>query len=316
MNASPSPIHAGERRMHQQLGLEEFMAQRAPLMIRREMPEQHRAFFELLPWLLIGGLDAQAQPWASLLAGPPGFAHSPSPDCLQLDAEPLVGDPLAASWQLGAPIGLLGLQAHTKRRNRLNGRLLAAEAGRLSIGVSQSFGNCPKYIHPREAFFAPAQEARNAPPIKLGPALNERARQIIRSADTFFIASASAQAGDVAAPASEGVDVSHRAGPPGFVRLSQDAQGACHLDVPDYPGNQLFNTLGNVLVQERVGLLFIEFHSGSLLWLSGLAFVEMQDQALIQQFDSAQRLLRIKLAQGLLGEQAAPLRWREPSSCP
>src|SRR4029079_17246295 len=85
----------------------------------------------------------------------------------------------------------------------------------------------------------------------------------IRAADTLFVTSY------VDVGAARQVDISHRGGPAGFVRI--DAAG--QLTIPDYAGNRFFNTLGNICVQPRVGLLFIDFVSGDLLQIVGIAQV-------------------------------------------
>ena len=51
-----------------------------------------------------------------------------------------------AVFAAGKAIGLLGLEPHTRRRNRANGVITRAEPGCLHIRVTESFGNCPKYI--------------------------------------------------------------------------------------------------------------------------------------------------------------------------
>jgi predicted pyridoxine 5'-phosphate oxidase superfamily flavin-nucleotide-binding protein len=252
--------HAGEQALQRQAGVAQRMADIAPRFLRDHMPEQHRQFFAELPFVLTGILDDTGQPWASLLAGPPGFASSPTPQTLRIAAAPLPGDPAAAHWREGAPVGLLGLQAHTGRRNRMNGRIVAAGPEGCEIRVDQSFGNCPKYIHPREAVHAPAATQVQ---VHAGTVLDEAAARIVAAADTFFIASTHPEAARTD-DASAGVDVSHRGGPPGFVRLQAD--GALH--VPDYTGNSFFNTLGNLHLEPRCGLLFIDYATGERVYLA------------------------------------------------
>lgn len=277
------------------------MAQLGPRVIRDFMPEQHREFFGKLPWVIAGSLDADAQPWASVLAGPPGFLHSPHSGQLDVHAQPLPGDPLGANLAEGAAIGLLGLEPHTRRRNRMNGILRNIRASGFSVEVSQSFGNCPKYIQAREPLYLKDQ-AGAAPLAHHSLHLDEAARRIISSADTFFIATA--YAGDRApAGGAGGVDVSHRGGKPGFVRLDGDA-----LTVPDYVGNYFFNTLGNIAVNPRAGLLFIDFDRGDLLSLAVTASI-IWDGPELRDFEGAQRLLRMQVLSMRRVEGALPMRW-------
>jgi predicted pyridoxine 5'-phosphate oxidase superfamily flavin-nucleotide-binding protein len=295
-------FHAGERALQARAGVDQRMAQLGPRVIRDFMPEQHRAFFGQLPFVIAGTVDAQGQPWASVLARPPGFLHSPHPQRLDVKARALPGDPLEASLAEGAPIGLLGLEPQTRRRNRMNGIVRELKDSGFSVDVSQSFGNCPKYIQAREpVYLAPGAGA--VPVVHESLQLDDAARRLITGADTFFIATA--YAGDSAqAGFAGGVDVSHRGGRPGFVRVAADGT----LTVPDYAGNYFFNTLGNIAVNPRAGLLFIDFENGDLLYLAVAASI-IWDGRELEAFEGAQRLLRMQLLSMRRIEGALPLRW-------
>jgi predicted pyridoxine 5'-phosphate oxidase superfamily flavin-nucleotide-binding protein len=237
-----------------------------------------------------------------VLARPPGFLHSPHPQRLDVKARALPGDPLEATLAEGAPIGLLGLEPHTRRRNRMNGIVRDVKDSGFSVDVSQSFGNCPKYIQAREpVYLAPGAGA--VPVVHESLQLDDAARRLITGADTFFIATA--YAGDSAqAGFAGGVDVSHRGGRPGFVRVAADGT----LTVPDYAGNYFFNTLGNIAVNPRAGLLFIDFENGDLLYLAVAASI-IWDGRELEAFEGAQRLLRMQLLSMRRIEGALPLRW-------
>jgi len=299
-----APFHAGERALQTLAGSREVMAAAGSRVIRDFMPDQHREFFAQLPFLVVGSMDARLQPWASVLAAPPGFAHSPDATHLRIDALPMADDPLVAQLVQGASLGLLGIQPHTRRRNRMNGNVEAIDAAGFLVEVQQSFGNCPKYIQAREPLFAAGQPA--APAQRLD-GLDDAARALIARADTFFIASAFPQHaadGDEADPAAQGVDVSHRGGLPGFVRVGEDGV----LTVPDFTGNRFFNTLGNLSVHPRAGLLFIDFESGHLLHLTATAEI-VWDGPEVAAFEGAERLLRLRVEQVLRRPGALPLRW-------
>jgi predicted pyridoxine 5'-phosphate oxidase superfamily flavin-nucleotide-binding protein len=301
-----APFHAGERALQARAGAREFMAVAGPRVIRDFMPDQHRAFFAQLPFVLVGSLDADGQPWASVLAAPPGFAHSPDATHLRIDALPAPGDPLAGQLVTGASLGLLGIEPHTRRRNRMNGRVEAADGTGFTVAVQQSFGNCPKYIQAREPLFAQDSGA-SAAPAERRDGLDAAARRLIARADTLFIASAlppQAWAGDAASPAAQGVDVSHRGGRPGFVRVSADGT----LTVPDFVGNRFFNTLGNLAVHPRAGLLFVDFETGELLHLAASAEI-VWDGPEVAAFEGAERLLRLRVDTLLRRPGALPLRW-------
>ena len=222
---------------------------------------------------------------------------------LRVAALPAADDPAAPWLAEGAALGLLGLEPHTRRRNRANGRVRALFDGGFEMHVLQSFGNCPKYIHARrpEALASPQPQ----PARRLGPALDAASIALLGRADTLFIASASAARPGAAR--SEGVDVSHRGGRPGFVQVDAGTEGL-RLTLPDYLGNFFFNTLGNLLAWPRAGLLVPDFDDGSLLQLAAHARIELDGPALAA-FPGAQRLLHLDVLEGWWRGAALPLRW-------
>ena len=293
MTALVSPWHEGERAVQERVGVAERMLETGQRVIRSFMPDQHREFFARLPFILVGSSDRVGRVWASLLAGPPGFVASPDPLRLSVGAEPAPGDPLAEALSPGAPLGLLGIDLATRRRNRANGRILTTGASGFTLAVEQSFGNCPKYIVRRDVAPAPAPRSVT---VELISSLDGGARRLIGEAATFFVASTGG--------ADSLPDVSHRGGRPGFVRI--DADGA--LTVPDYAGNSFFNTLGNFLVDRRAGLLFLDFVSGDLLQLAGTAEI-IWDGRQVEAVAGAKRLWRFHAAEGRWLRGALPLQF-------
>lgn len=305
-----SPFHAGERLAQARVGVRDRVETIGRHMIRTAMPDQHRELFATLPYLVLGGVDDRARPWASMVAGRPGFVTSPDATTLVIDAAPRPGDPLATALAPGAPIGVLGIELATRRRNRANGVVRARHGEKLSIDVRQSFGNCPKYIHGR----APTQGAPDASGVGTGATthgsrLPDLLVAQLRAADTFFIASATADAGH--GDGSDGVDVSHRGGNPGFVRVDQAATTT--LTFPDFLGNFLFNTIGNLLANPRAGLVVPDFHRGSLLSLTGTTEI-VWDGPEVESFAGAERLIRfhVDLAHELPGRLGTA--WSAPAS--
>lgn len=282
--------------------MRERIEQTGRRMIRQFMPDQHRVFFAELPFVIVGSLDAQHRPWASLLAGPRGFLRSPDPQTLEVRATP--GDLPGVHLAAGAPVGLLGIQLETRRRNRMNGTVTALGDSGFAVRVGQSFGNCPQHIHPRAPVTLAEPIAAGAPRPE-GPLLSPAATALITGADTFFLASASPAAQD-GGPA-EGVDVSHRGGQPGFVQVARDADRTV-LTWPDFSGNFLFNTLGNLVVNPRAGVLFVDFTTGGLLLLTGETEIVWEGPE-VEAVADAERLLRLRVTEGVWIEHAVPLRW-------
>ncbi|WP_277977725.1 pyridoxamine 5'-phosphate oxidase family protein [Pantoea endophytica] len=288
--------HQGEIALQQQAGVAERMADVGQRVIRDHMPDQHRDFYAQLPFIVAGSVDAHGDAWATLLEGQPGFIFSPNATTLDIEARPHQGDPAAAGMQDGAPVGLLGIELHTRRRNRMNG-VLQAIGGGFRVQVEQSFGNCPRYIQLRDFHFAhpPAEPYRGE--VETLSALDDVARASIGAADTFYVATY----------AERQVDASHRGGKPGFVRVSEDGL----LTIPDFNGNLFFSTLGNIHQNGKAGLLFVDYASGDTLQLSGDAEVIL-DSPEIAAFQGAERLWTFRPRRIVRRRAALALRWLTP----
>lgn len=261
--------------------------------IRPFMPDQHREFFALLPYLFVATVDTGGWPMASVLTGPPGFVQSPDPATLGIGALPAQDDPAASTFIAGAEVGLLGLDFTTRRRNRANGRLVAIDDG-ITVAIAQSFGNCAQYIQTR----TPSPRAAAGAPIERLDHLDDAARALIAASDTFFVASRSrAGIGD------GGLDMSHRGGKPGFVGVTGDT-----LAIPDFRGNRFYNTLGNLLGDPRAGLLFIDFASGDILQLQGRTRIDWHPEG--SGPAGAERLWRVDVMRAWRRRGAFPFAWR------
>jgi len=262
--------------------------------IRDFMPEQHRSFFALLSHVFVATLDDEGWPIATLLEGESGFVESPDPVSLRIRALPAADDPAVGTLRVGQEVGVLGIDFGTRRRNRANGIVAGVDAEGFSVAVKQSFGNCPQYIQQRELS---REQSRRGPARRLD-SLDAEARSLIERADTFFVASRS-RAG---VGPDGGADISHRGGRPGFVRVDGNT-----LSIPDFRGNRYFNTLGNLLGEPRSALLFLDFETGDLLQLQGLATIDW-DASAAERFEGAQRLWHFRITQGWYRRRAAALR--------
>ncbi len=244
-------------------------------VIRPCLSAAMRGFFPTLPQVFVAGLDAEGAPAASILRGGPGFIACPSENRLEIAADFPAGDPLRDSFRAGAPFGLIGVDFSARRRNRANGRVLRARAGNISLAVEEAFGNCPKYIFSQEIFTPPAPTDAWTPL----PGVGAEAQAMISRGNMFFIATRG----------PGGVDISHRGGSPGFVTITPD--GA--LIVPDYPGNNYFNTFGNLLHDPAAALLFPDFASATALHLSGKAQIDFSGEQRLWNFTpQSARILR------------------------
>lgn len=290
-------LHEGERAVHALLGVTEQVEPMLERMLRESLPDAHRDFYARLPFLVLGGLDARGRVWATLVAGAPGFVSAPDDRTISVDAGLLSGDPLAGQLAPGAALGGLGIELAARRRNRVNGRIAAVREHGFDLAVDLAFGNCAKYILARPVRFTPAPAP--APASGASDRLDDARAHLVARADTFFLASRHAESdGDP----RHGIDVSHRGGRPGFVRVRDGKQ----LVFPDFAGNFHFATLGNVLVDPRVGLLFVDFEARALLWITGRARV-LWHGIEVDAFPGAARLVIVDIDEARWSERVLPL---------
>jgi ferredoxin-NADP reductase/predicted pyridoxine 5'-phosphate oxidase superfamily flavin-nucleotide-binding protein len=292
-----SVFHRGEQSVQARLGVR-GIEQWARKVVRPWMPDQHRAFYTSLPFLVVTARDGDGRPWTTLLAGGEGFTRSVDARTLDIGAVPVPGDALEHAFTQPTDLGMLGIEFSTRRRNRVNGSVVRTDEG-LRFSVGQSFGNCPQYIHPR-------QWVRVVPspgPPRRSTQLSAAQQAWVRAADTCFIGSGHRGSGE---SPTFGMDASHRGGDPGFVQVLSASQ----LAIPDYAGNNHFNTIGNLVVDPRASLLFVDFHRGSLLQLSGRASIDW-DSDEVAKLPGAQRRIVFDIDAVVELPEALGLRWHD-----
>lgn len=294
-----SPWHEGELTIQRHAGVLDKMAAVGPHNIRHHLIQQHREFYPLLPFIVMGTVDLKGEAWATLLAGRPGFIGSPDNRTLRIDARVDPSDPAAPGAEDGDAVGLLGMQLETRRRNRANGTIRRTGADRFDVAVEDSFGNCPRYITIRQHSFAREPDAPFESRREDADHLDARSRRMIENADTLFVASYLDRD-----DGRRQVDVSHRGGRTGFVDI--DAGGV--LSIPDFNGNGFFNTLGNILKNPKCGLLFVDFETGDMLQITGEGSVIL-DGLEVKAFQGAERLLRFRPLHIVYRAGAFPVRF-------
>lgn len=108
-------------------------------------------------------------------------------------------------------------------------------------------------------------------------------RAFIEARDMFFLATAD----EHGAP-----QCSYKGGDPGFVRVLDERTVA----FPCYDGNGMFLSMGNLLANPRVGLLFVDFERPSRLRLNGVASIDAADP-LVAEYERAQFVVRVRALQ-------------------
>lgn len=235
--------HEGELAMQERAGVR-ALADRVGRIINAEIPPVAAAFVAAQPFVIVSTVDAAGQPTASLLGGAPGFASAS--DARTLTIAPAFGHDVFDDVAASGAIGILAIDLATRRRMRVNGTAVR-RGDSIVVTTREVYSNCPQYIRPRA--FAPTS-------------LREASRDIIAEADTFFLATSHPV---------YGADASHRGG-------AVWIESPTELSWPDLPGNNMFNSLGNLLVNPRCALLFVDFDRAAALRLRGSAVVTGDDE--------------------------------------
>eukprot|EP01060_Flectonema_neradi_P033818 TRINITY_DN5774_c0_g1_i1.p1 TRINITY_DN5774_c0_g1~~TRINITY_DN5774_c0_g1_i1.p1 ORF type:complete len:674 (+),score=87.18 TRINITY_DN5774_c0_g1_i1:139-2160(+) len=295
-----SPFHRGEQMIQSMLGIRDRMENFGSRVIRDYMPLQHRDFYQKLPFLFAGHADENGWPWASIICGKPGFVTSPEPKILVIENGLLKGDPLRKVFSSPRQnIGFLGIELPTRRRNRISMEVVESTNNKTMLLVKQAFGNCPQYIQARATreITPPPEDLQTVTKIT---SFSLREKNLITAADTFFVASYVNDSTQESS-ATQGADVSHRGGKPGFVSVNGNT-----LTIPDYPGNGHFNTFGNIMLNKKAGLLFIDFETGDILTITGTAEILWDETS---HFPGAERTWTFKLDHGWYCEKVLPFRF-------
>jgi ferredoxin-NADP reductase/predicted pyridoxine 5'-phosphate oxidase superfamily flavin-nucleotide-binding protein len=244
------------------------------------------------PLLAIGALDNESRPWTALWGGAPGFSepigggfvgtrtlvdskYDPVVHALVGGAEK--GEMLQPQGE-GKMVSGLAIDLVTRKRVKIAGKMAAGTIRPISIEIEegaslpadaprtqdqiqlvtkieQSLGNCPKYLNQyelRPALLTPQL-------LSSGPSLSPEARSLVDKADMFFLSTSS----------GSDMDTNHRGGPPGFIRI---VSPTCII-YPEYSGNRLYQSLGNLQLNPLIGITVPDFESGDVLYTTGRASI-------------------------------------------
>jgi uncharacterized protein len=275
-----SSYHAGELSVQRQAGVEE-QARRIGQGIKATIPPVAQAFLQQQPMVLVGSIAADGQLWASLLTGAAGFLMPVDERTLRIAATPVCGDPLRDNLHDQAEVGLLAIDLANRRRMRLNGQVERLGDDSFAVRARQVYANCPKYIQART--LETIGTGHGTGRIRRSNQLSAEQQAWVARSDTVFIASAHEEGG---------ADISHRGGNPGFVCVVDTGT----LLIPDYAGNTMFQTLGNLQANSQAGLLLIDFASGATLQMAGTTRI-IWDAERVAGFAGAERLVEVTVAE-------------------
>ncbi len=291
-----SVFHEGELAVQEKAGVS-TMAARIGGMIKPEISAAASDFFSLQSFIVVASSDEDGHVWASVLTGWPGFVEVLDETTVAIHALPLESDPLAYNIRATGRLGLIAIEFATRRRMRLNGQV-ERHADRLVVHAEEVFGNCPKYIQARPIV---AQQELAETAVSKSTTLSDEQINWIQNADTFFIATAHQE---------KGADASHRGGNPGFVQVRNGT-----LRFPDYSGNMMFLTLGNLASNPNSGLIFFDFAQGRILQVTGKSQI-LWDSSELAEFPGAERLISFEPEQVIETTNALPFSWEFESYSP
>jgi predicted pyridoxine 5'-phosphate oxidase superfamily flavin-nucleotide-binding protein len=306
-----TPYHEGERAAQLRAG-ESALADRLAGMVHHAIIPGARAFLAQQRCLAVASEAADGSVWASVLFGRPGLATTGGDgSALTIDLARVDGrdarasspaiDPLFTHLSLGAPLGVLAIDLSTRRRMRINGSVTHVDGERVVVGVREAYPNCPKYIQRRDLVPFDAEEHGDAH-VQRGTVLDAPQRSLLERADTIFVASRHRE---------RGMDASHRGGAPGFVRMV----GQRTVRIPDYAGNSMFNTLGNLLSDPDAGIAAVDFERRRVLQLTGRARVVF-DAPEVADTGGTGRYWELEIARFIDAPLAAGFGWAAPEPSP
>ena len=261
MSVGENIFHEGQRAVQKITGEEEIAKQRIP-MISNELHPRSISFIEHQILAFLGSEDAEGEIWLSLIIGKRGYIQVPSLKEIKLDLSNIVSNRQDIFFENIKSQPIVGLLFHeAERRARYRAWGFARTLGNaLSFDIRMGYPSCPKHIQ-RELIEVPKDSKITSSKYQKGTILGTSEKKWIKRAHTFFITTQTKN-GDI--------ESSHRGGDPGFVEIQKNGL----LRVPDYLGNSMFSTLGNIYKNPKSALLFVDYTKGETLQLSGRAALQ------------------------------------------
>jgi ferredoxin-NADP reductase/predicted pyridoxine 5'-phosphate oxidase superfamily flavin-nucleotide-binding protein len=271
------PWNEGEEKMHRLLRVP---PQDNPTSAM--LTPQAAFMFQRAPLLAFGTLDAQSRPWTTLWGGEPGFSEplgggfvgtrtlvdgKNDPVVQALVGNNVEGE-MTQTKNGGKLVAGLAIDLMTRKRVKTAGRMIAGTTKDVDVEVEneenrsqtqlqlvtkieQSLGNCPKYLNQYE--IRPALV--NPVLVSQASSLSIEATFLISKSDMFFLATNT----------EDDMDVNHRGGPAGFVRIVSPTT----LAYPEYSGNRLYQSLGNLMLNPKIGITFPDYETGNVVYMTG-----------------------------------------------
>ncbi|MGA7871965.1 MAG: pyridoxamine 5'-phosphate oxidase family protein [Candidatus Binatus sp.] len=282
-------FHSGEIAVQERAGVRDITEDVGEGIVDH-LPPGASEFLERRQMAVLGTIDSRVSVWASVVTGRPGFIETVDDRTLRIATRASSSDPLFRNLGTEGHTALFAPDFVAARRVRVNGRGVIKD-GAIFIKTDEVYGNCRRYL--QERIFVGVRQTTEDQPARIATTLSASEQQQISSAGTFFIATDNPE---------HGADVSHKGGNPGFVRVVDPRR----IAFPDYNGNSMFNTLGNLTVNPHAGMLFIDFDTGRTLQLSGHASIDWSPERM-RTFAGAERVVDFELEQVIDNAAGFPL---------
>jgi len=297
------PFHEGECKVQKRVG-EEHIAKRTGQIISDRIPGRAIEFVNKQPMVITSSIDKDKNIWTSILVGNPGFVTALDEQNVQINLSKLVSSKLDLFWENireNTNIGMLFIELTTRKRLRVNG-MVSLSNENINVSVEQAYPNCPKYIQRRE--IEVVKTDTDLPKSNLnGSSLTNDLKQWIGNSDTMFVGSSDDKSN---------LDASHRGGDPGFIQIVDEST----LKIPDYPGNSMYNTLGNFMSNPKAGLLFVDFKEGKTLQLTGKSEIVWHEEDAQEKTGGTMRLWEFVISKWIQIDSLKSVNWRFIDSSP
>ncbi len=222
-----------------------------------ELNESEVRFVGSRTFAIAASLDTDGRPWASPLFGNAGeLLNVRDLNNVGVRPRPIEGDPLYENVAATGELGILYFDPSLRRRAKSLGKGTIEADGTIEYRMHRNFGLCNKYIFKRAHDSTSPTPSPPGAVSAVGSVLSPDDRSQLEATDTAFLASHSD---------FNGTDATHRGGPPGFISVIDNNT----LSLPDYPGNGMFQTLGNLMLNDRISLMSVDFTTGRTLQTTG-----------------------------------------------
>jgi predicted pyridoxine 5'-phosphate oxidase superfamily flavin-nucleotide-binding protein len=297
------PFHEGECEVQKRVG-EEHIAKRTGQIISDGIPGRAIQFVNNQPLVITSSIDKDKNIWTSILVGNPGFVTALDEQNVQINLSKIVSSKLDLFWENireNTNVGMLFIELTTRKRLRVNGMVSVSDKN-INVSVEQAYPNCPKYIQRREIEVVETDADLSNSNLS-GSSLTNDLKEWIGNSDTMFVGSSDDKSN---------LDASHRGGDPGFIQIVDEST----LKIPDYPGNSMYNTLGNFMSNPKAGLLFVDFKEGKTLQLTGKAEIVWHEEDAQEKTGGTMRLWEFVISKWIQIDSLKSVNWRFIDSSP